>query len=59
MGSYIELYIHDNETNPGKKRLRLSVKSPYSLSKKKGGGEEANLLSAQRLREGFEESLRS
>ena len=38
MRSYIELYIHDNETNPGKKRLRLSVKSAPLLTKK-GGGE--------------------
>ena len=35
MRSYIELYIHDNDTNPGKKSLRMSVKSPPPHQKKK------------------------
>ena len=40
MRSHIELYAHDNETNPGKKKLRLSVKSP--LLTKKGGRSNLN-----------------
>ena len=59
MRRYIELYIHDNETNPGKKRLRSSVKSPPLYQKKKKKRVEPILLSARRLRKGFEESLRS
>ena len=34
MRSYIELYIHDNDTDPGKKSLRMSVKSPPPHKKK-------------------------
>ena len=56
MRSYIELYIHDNETNPGKKSLRMSVKSPPPHQKR---WEAAISLSARGLREELEESLRS
>ena len=40
MRSYIELYIHINDTNPGEKSLRMSVKSPppHQKKKKKGSG---------------------
>ena len=45
-----------NETNPGKKSLRMSAKSPPPHQKR---WEAAISLSARGLREEFEESLRS